>query len=445
MRFADPARLAACVHCGLCLAACPTYLELGTEADSPRGRIHLLRALEEGRLAPGAEVRRHLDLCLGCRACETACPSGVEYGALIETARPRIERHRPAPARLARRTLAAVFARRGPRTLVFVAARAVAGAPGLAALARRLQSPLLASVASLPRRAVRRAPEVSEPEGRARGTALLVTGCVADTLFSATNAATAALLQRAGVRVLAPRAQGCCGAVALHLGVEEAARRAAARLVALAASPAVDWVVTNAAGCGALVREYERLLPEDPRAAAVAAKARDALALLAALGLPPPEPVRPRTVAVHDPCHLAHGQGVRAEVRALLAAVPGLRLVPLAESDVCCGSAGTYNLTERAMAARLLARKLDRVAASGAEVVAAANPGCLLQIRAGALLRGLPVAVEHPIDLLAAAHLGELGEPGPGRPERGSSQRSPAGHRPARRRCAARPRRQAPA
>ncbi|HLK10796.1 MAG TPA: heterodisulfide reductase-related iron-sulfur binding cluster [Candidatus Binatia bacterium] len=404
MRFADPARLAACVHCGLCLAACPTYLELGTEADSPRGRIHLLRALEEKRLKPTAEVRRHLDLCLGCRACETACPSGVEYGTLIEAARPVLERHRPAPARLARRALAAVLVRRGPRALVFAPARAVGGARWLAALARRLRSPLLASVSALPRGARRRLPAVSEPEGRPRGTALLVTGCVADTLFPATNAATAALLRLAGVRVLAPRAQGCCGALALHLGAARAAQAAAARLVALAADPAIDWVVTNAAGCGALVREYGRLLPGAPRAAAVAAKGRDALALLGALGLPPPRCPRPCTVAVHDPCHLAHAQGVRAEVRDLLAAVPGVRLVPLAESEVCCGSAGTYNLTERVMAARLLARKLDHVAASGADVVAAANPGCLLQIRAGALVRGLPVSVEHPIDLLAAAH-----------------------------------------
>jgi glycolate oxidase iron-sulfur subunit len=404
MHIADAARLATCVHCGLCLAACPTYLELGTEADSPRGRIHLLRALEDGRVDLTADVRRHLDLCLGCRACETACPSGVEYGALIEAARPVIERHRPAAARLARRALATVLARRWPRALVFAVARIAAGAPELTALARRLRSPLFASLAALPRGGRRRPPEVSEPEGRARGTALLLTGCVADTLFSATNAATAELLRLAGVRVWTPRRQGCCGALALHLGIEPAARAAAARLVALAADPAVDWVVTNAAGCGAFVREYGRLLPDDPRAAAVAAKARDALALLAVLGLPPARRAEPRTVAVHDPCHLVHAQGVRAEVRALLAAVPGLRLVPLGEADVCCGSAGTYSLTERAMAARLLARKLEHIATSGAEVVAAANPGCILQLRAGALLRGLPIAVVHPIDLLAAAH-----------------------------------------
>ncbi|HEV7732346.1 MAG TPA: heterodisulfide reductase-related iron-sulfur binding cluster [Candidatus Binatia bacterium] len=399
-RVVPTEKLLACVHCGLCLSSCPTYLELGTEADSPRGRIALMRGLEEGRLEPTAEVLRHLDLCLGCRACETACPSGVQYGALIEAARPYLERHRPAPARVARRLLATALTTPWMRRAMFAPARLVAGASWL----RRLPWRWAAYGAALPRQGRRTMDAVIEPAGQARGTAVLLTGCVAETLFDGTNHATAALLRHAGVRVVVPQAQGCCGALPLHLGAHDRSVSLARRTAGVLADTGADWVVTNAAGCGALVREYDQLLPGDPDANVVARTARDALELLAELGLPAAPAVAPRTVAVHDPCHLAHGQGVRAQVRTLLEGVPGLRLVELAESDTCCGSAGTYNLTEPAMARRLLDRKLDHVAASGADVVVAANPGCLLQMRAGAIARRLPMAVEHPIDLLARAY-----------------------------------------
>jgi glycolate oxidase iron-sulfur subunit len=263
----------------------------------------------------------------------------------------------------------------------------------------------LAYAAALPRpRRPARLPEIFEPDGPVRGTAVLMTGCVADTLFGDTNHATAALLRRAGLRVVVPPEQGCCGALPLHLGDRDRAAALARQLATTLAATGAEWVVSNAAGCGALLREYRHLLPDDPAAATVAQRARDALALLAEVGLPPARTRLDCTIAVHDPCHLAHGQGVRAEVRTLLAAVPGVRLVDLEESEICCGSAGTYNLTEPAMARRLLERKLGHVLASGAQVVAAANPGCLLQMRAGALARGLPVAVEHPVDLLARAH-----------------------------------------
>jgi glycolate oxidase iron-sulfur subunit len=409
VRFADPALLASCVHCGLCLPACPTYLEDGLEADSPRGRIHLLRALEEGRIEPDRDVRRHLDACLGCRACETACPSGVRYGALIEAARPWLEAHRPRAARLARRALGAVLASDRVAAAAFLPLRWLGGRGWAARLARRAPGEALrgwlALAAAGPGAARAPAlPERLEPAGTPRGTAVLLTGCAPARLFPATAVAAARLLVRAGVRVVVPRATGCCGALALHLGDPASARRAARARLDLLAAPGVDWVVTTAAGCGALLHEYDRLVGDDARAARVAGRARDALALLATLGLPPaPRPLAAR-VAVHDPCHLAHGQGVRVAVRELLGAVPGVRLVPLAESDTCCGSAGTYNLTEPAMARRLLARKMARVEESGADVVAAANPGCLLQMRAGAIARGLAVRVAHPLDLLAAAH-----------------------------------------
>ncbi|HKA29437.1 MAG TPA: (Fe-S)-binding protein [Candidatus Binatia bacterium] len=395
MRFVETEKLLTCVHCGLCQSACPTYLELGTEADSPRGRIHLMRGLEDGRLEATPEVVRHLDLCLGCRACETACPSGVPYGALIEAARPWVEGHRPARARAARRMLAAALTTAWLRRALLAPVRLAAGISWTRGW--------LAFAAALPRR--RRGPlaTVLEPEGAARGTAVLVTGCVADSLFHDTNHATAALLRRAGVRVVVPRGQGCCGALPLHLGARDRAAALARSLTRTLSETGADWVVSNAAGCGALLREYGHLLPGSDGATWVAGRARDALELLAELGLPAAREALPGAVAVHDPCHLVHGQGVQAQVRTLLATIPGVRLVDLPESDVCCGSAGTYNLTERAMARRLLERKLRHVAESGADVIAAANPGCLLQIRAGALARGLPVRVEHPIDLLARA------------------------------------------
>jgi glycolate oxidase iron-sulfur subunit len=409
MAFVAREKLLACVHCGLCLAACPTYLELGEEADSPRGRIHLMRALVEGRLEPTPAVVRHLDLCLGCRACETACPSGVEYGRLIEGARAHVEARRPRAARLRRRALAAVLASPRLGRAALAPLRLFGGRRWVARLAARTPRGALRSWIALaaagpgPERGPR-LPELLEPRAPARGTAVLVTGCAPARLFASAHGAAAALLVRAGVRVLVPRDGGCCGALALHLGAVERARRSARRLLDGLVRADATWVVTTAAGCGALLREYHHLLDGDARALAVADRARDALELLADLGLPAPARALDCSVTVHDPCHLAHGQGVRAPVRRLLAGVPGTRLVELEEADTCCGSAGTYNLTERPMARRLAERKLDRIAKTGAEVVAAANPGCVLQIRAGAIARGLAVRVEHPLDLLAAAY-----------------------------------------
>jgi glycolate dehydrogenase iron-sulfur subunit len=409
MRFVETEKLLSCVHCGLCLPSCPTYAELGTESDSPRGRILLMRSLEEGRLAPTDEVIAHLDGCLGCRACETACPSGVPYGSLIEAARPYLESRRSPTRRLARRALGALLTRRLPRRLTFSVVRALGGSRPAIALARALAAtpfgPWLAyAAAAPPARPAAPLAARTEAEGAYRGTALYLTGCVAETLFPDTARATVALLARAGVRVLVPAEQGCCGALALHLGDASGAHSHARRLLGALDLHGVDWVLPSAAGCGAFLRELSQHLPGNPAAGALAERTRDPLSLLAELGLPPPRGRLDRTVAVHDPCHLVHAQGVRDEPRRLLRTVPGLTLVDLEESDFCCGSAGTYNVTEPAMAARLLDRKLERIVASGAEVVAAANPGCLLQIRAGAIARSLPVRVEHPLELLAAAH-----------------------------------------
>lgn len=395
MAGVDQAALDACVHCGLCLASCPTYVELGTEADSPRGRIQLVRAIASGVTEPAGETARHLDLCLGCRACETACPSGVPYGRLIESVRPLVEARRPPAVRRARRLLAAALTTPALRRAIFGPARLLAGRTWLGRV------PFLRFAAATSPARSGRLPAVVEAEGTRRGTAMLLSGCVADTLFHDTNVATARLLARAGVRVLVPRELGCCGALAAHLGLDDRAERLGREVVRIMHERGADWLVTNAAGCGAHLRGIDHVVRDDVAAERTARQTRDALELLAELGLPPPSRRIDRRVAVHDPCHLAHGQGVRTAVRTLLADIPGLVLADLAESDWCCGSAGTYNLTEPAMAERLLARKLAHVTASGADVVAAANPGCLLQMRAGALARWLPVRFEHPIDLLA--------------------------------------------
>jgi glycolate oxidase iron-sulfur subunit len=322
----------------------------------------------------------------------------VPYGRVIESVRPLVESRRSVGARAVRRLLASILSSRRLARLVFAPARLVAGRRALARV------PFLGYAAALAPTRTPALPEVIEPEGAIRGTAILLTGCVASALFHDTNVRTARLLARAGVRVLVRSDLGCCGALAAHLGAEDVAHRLARDVVRVVAASGADWLVTNAAGCGAHLRGLAHVLPGDPDAAIVAARTRDALELLAELGLPAPAGLPPRRVAVHDPCHLAHGQGVRAPVRALLATIPGIELVELAESDWCCGSAGTYNLTEPAMAARLRDRKLDNVARTGADVVVAANPGCILQMRAGALARGLDVAIEHPIDVLARAH-----------------------------------------
>ncbi len=405
MRFVETEKLLSCVHCGLCLSSCPTYVELGNEADSPRGRILLMRALEEGRLQPTPEVTRHLDSCLGCRACETACPSGVPYGSLIEAARPFVEEHRTPTSRFLRWLLDSILTTPTLRSAATAPLRLLAGKPWTAQLARRTSLSLFGYAAALPEwPGVVSLPTSMAPEGPKRGTAVLLTGCVAHSSFPNTTIAIARLLARAGVHVLIPPDQGCCGALSLHLGNDTRSRDMALELSRHVARDEADWYVTTAAGCGAHVREYTELLPNDSGAAGIAAKARDPLDLLAELGLPPPPNALDMTIAMHDPCHLLHGLGVKDAPRRLLRQIPGVRLVELAEAELCCGSAGTYNLTQPETAARLLARKLADIRRSGADVVAAANPGCLLQIRSGAITEDMPVEIAHPIDLLARAH-----------------------------------------
>ncbi len=414
LAFAPEERFLDCVHCGLCLTACPTYLETGHEADSPRGRIYLMRGLQAGDLAPSADVVRHLDLCLGCRACETACPSGVQYGALIEAARPVLNAH-------GRRT----WARRLRRLAVSELVAKPRGQRLLGAVARLLPRPLLASLArreslaeglrfqaalavALPRAPRRPPPPVSlEPAGSPRGTVVLFPGCLAQTFFPDTHETAARLLALAGFRVRTPAKPLCCGALLLHLGHHTEAVALARDALGALTGLAADAIAASAAGCGVMLQSYGELLGD--AGAAVAARTRDVTALLAEAELPEPAcpiPPVPRRLTYHDACHLAHGQGVRDAPRALLRRLPQVQLVELPEADLCCGSAGTYNLTEPAMARRLMLRKARHVVATGASLVAAANPGCAVQIRAGLAYLGADVRVCHPVDLLAAAYFG---------------------------------------
>ena len=396
--------LRSCVHCGICLPQCPTYLVLGEEMDSPRGRLYLIRAAAEGRLALTDTFARHLDLCLGCRACESACPSGVPFGSLLEATRAQFRRQRPSDS-LISRLIFAVFPEPA-RLGALLAPLRLYQRSGLQALVRRSgvlrRLPRLAAMdallADVP--AADPLPERVAARGTSRGRVGLLIGCVQRHLYPRVNHDTARLLALAGWDVVIPRDQGCCGALDLHGGrLDE--MRARARRLAASFPPDVDFVVTNAAGCGSAMKEYGHWMPGDPDVVRFADRTRDVTELLADADLPL-GPVN-LTAAYHDACHLAHGQRIRREPRALLARIPGLRLVDLPESELCCGSAGIYNLLEPEMADRLLERKLDRIVETGARAVVTANPGCMLQIAKGARARGLDLEVLHPVEVLARA------------------------------------------
>jgi glycolate oxidase iron-sulfur subunit len=402
----------ACVHCGFCLQACPTYVTLEDENDSPRGRIVLMRALLEGTLAPGNEsVETHLARCLGCRACETVCPSGVPYGQLLEATRATLARHRPIP-RLAR-TILAVFERpwllraamAGGRTLrAFGIARLLARLPGRTGFA-------MAMLASTDRdEQPPRSSFAGPPQAESRGAVALLTGCVMEGLFAPTNRATERVLAVSGYGLVPAPEQRCCGALHAHAGADDAARRLARANIAAFEHANIDYVCVNAAGCGAMMREYGHLLADDPawrdRAARFAAKVRDVSELLAAAGPPAagrehrtPAPARLR-VAYDAPCHLVHAQRVATAPLDVLRSIPEIELVPLSESDMCCGSAGIYNLVEPDTSNVVLARKLANIARADADIVATGNPGCLMQIGAGLLRDGAHARAVHPVELL---------------------------------------------
>jgi glycolate oxidase iron-sulfur subunit len=396
-----------CVHCGFCLQACPTYLTLQDENDSPRGRILLMRELVEGTLGvDDPSVHTHIDRCLGCRACETACPSGVPYGQLLEATRATLNQSRPIPP-LARLVLW-VFARPRLLALALAASRALraTGLPKL--LGRALGGRAGFSLAMLASTA---SPVVRKPYAAAgtgsRGTAAVLRGCVMEGLFAETNRATERVLVENDYALADAPDQRCCGALHAHAGDLDTARRLARANVAAFERSGADWIAVNAAGCGAMMKEYAHLLHDDPawaeRAAAVSARVRDVSELLAAAGPKPGGPL-PLTVTYDAPCHLQHAQRVVAPPLAVLGAVPGLTLVPLTDSDQCCGSAGIYNLVEPGVSNAVLEPKLANIRATGAPLVATGNPGCLMQIGAGLRRAGIAAKSVHPVDLLDASY-----------------------------------------
>jgi glycolate oxidase iron-sulfur subunit len=414
----DYRRFQECIHCGLCTASCPTYLETGNENDSPRGRIYLMRSVVDHRLSMSADVAGHLDLCLDCRACESACPSGVRYGQLIEPFKVALGRTPVGQARtswLQKVILRHLFPYGGRVKLALAPARifqklGVLSAVEKIGLTRLLPPTLRRMQAMLPDNlaAGHSLPEVLPPIGPRRARVALFLGCVSDAMYPETNAATARVLQRNGCEVVVPRAQGCCGAIHYHSGVEEPAL-ALARSNMMALDPdEFDAIIVNAAGCGAMLKDYGHLLhcsPDEALARKFVAKVRDITEFLVGLG--PIAPTRPsayKRVAYHDACHLCHAQQIRSQPRQLLQMIPGLELVPLEESEICCGAAGTYNLTQPEMSRRLGRRKVENLKATGAEAVATGNVGCILQIARQLKEAGEPMAVAHPIDLLDQAY-----------------------------------------
>jgi glycolate oxidase iron-sulfur subunit len=396
----------ACVHCGFCLQACPTYLTLEDENDSPRGRIVLMRALVDGSLpVDDPDVRTHIDRCLGCRACETACPSGVPYGHLLEATRATLTRVTPNPP-LARLILFA-FARRPLLRLLMLGGR-ITRATRISRLLSRLPGRLGFAMAMLEstRPAVKRPRYLARGDG-ARGTATLLTGCVMEGLFEPTNRATERTLVTNGYAVTPTAGQVCCGALHAHAGDDDGARDLARANVAAFEQSGADYVVVNAAGCGAAMKEYGQLLAGDPawreRAATVAARVRDVSELLAEAG-PRPGGEVDLTVTYDAPCHLLHAQRLATPPLRVLAAVPGLELVPLEGSEHCCGSAGIYNLIEPDVSDRVLAPKLANIAATRAPLVATGNPGCLMQLGAGLHRAAMRCRAVHPVDLLDASY-----------------------------------------
>ena len=406
-----------CVHCGFCLPTCPTYALWGEEMDSPRGRIYLMKSALDGRTAMTDRFVRHFDACLGCMACVTACPSGVQYSPLIEATRAQIERRYPRPLndRLFRRLLFAVVpypARLRLALAPLVAYRWIQPLLLRSRILDLLPARLAALAALAPPVSVRSltavTPAVTPAVGPRRARVGVLTGCVQRLVFGHVNAATVRVLSAEGCDVIAPPGQGCCGALGLHAGRADQARDLARRLIAVFEEAGVERVVVNAAGCGSSMKEYGDLLADDPawaaRAAAFARRVRDVNELLIELGpaRAPRQPLALR-VAYHDACHLAHAQGVRQQPRDLLAAIPGLEILGFAEQDMCCGSAGIYNLVQPLAARDLGVRKVGHIAAVRPDVVATGNPGCTLQIAASAAHDGRPLSVLHPIELIDAS------------------------------------------
>lgn len=402
-----------CVHCGLCLNACPTYRELGIEADSPRGRIYQMAQVASGAPITPSYIQ-HIDLCLACRGCETACPSGVPYGRMVEGARAQIEAQRERGP-MARRLREFVFGRllQSPRAMSIAGtALYLFEASGLKLLARGMGSiGMLGKLGGL----IQLSPSAEPPfffshigedlpaHGEQRYRVAFLAGCIANVAFARLNEATVRVLRKNGCRVSIPAGQGCCGALHLHSGLRADAEKLARRNIEALAEGGFDAIITNAAGCGSTLKEYGDLLGTEA-AHGFSSRVRDVTEFLASIDLNRDMGEVKAAVTYQDSCHLAHGQRVRSAPRQLLMAIPGVTLCEMRGADLCCGSASVYNVTQNEMSMRLLEGKMDAVEATGAEVVATANPGCMLQLRAGVRARGKNQRVAHVVELLDEAY-----------------------------------------
>jgi glycolate oxidase iron-sulfur subunit len=448
-----------CIHCGFCLPTCPTYAVLGTEMDSPRGRIYQMQAVAEGRLPVSDDFTEHMYCCLGCRACETACPSGVQFGKLIEAAREQIqietapqvihlgtqltsaaqtsEKGQDAPLLvqsgidgLAKRALRSFFFNTmlpsRPITSLVFAGLKIYQRSGLQQVVR--QSGLLAKVDALPtpfqgQLAIPEAlmpqatgallpallPEVTPALGTKRWRVGFISGCIMDQIYRDINEATIRVLAANGCEVITPPAQQCCGALHIHAGEGQHGRQLARENIDIFEHYDCEIIVINSAGCGSNLKEYGYLLRDDPiyaeRAQAFSAKVKDISEFLVSIEQPSVSGELSYKVAYHDACHLAHGQKIKLQPRQLLKRIPGLTLIELKEADWCCGSAGIYNITNQEMASTLLDRKIQNIISSGAKIIATGNPGCMMQIALGVRQRGLDLKVVHPVQLLDEAYL----------------------------------------
>jgi glycolate oxidase iron-sulfur subunit len=415
----SPTLIDKCVHCGFCLPTCPTYLLWGEEMDSPRGRIYLMKAGVEGRASMTPTYVQHFDACLGCLACVTACPSGVQYAPLIEKTRAQVEKHydRPLGDRLFRAALMSLVPYPSRMRVAMLPLAILGPLARLASKLPFLPKRVRAAIALAPpvtlSGLVASTPEQTPATGATRMKVAVLTGCVQRLAFGGVNDATVRVLSAEGCSVAAPGAQGCCGALPLHAGYIGQARELAKHNIevferAAASQGGIDRIVVNAAGCGSAMKDYGELFASDPawaaRAHAISEKVRDVSELLVELGDPRAtrHPIAAK-VAYHDACHLAHGQGVRAQPRALLQAIPGLEILSPAEPEICCGSAGIYNLVQPGAASQLGERKAKNIAAVRPDMIATANPGCTLQIGVAGRELGHNWPIFHPIELIDAS------------------------------------------
>jgi glycolate oxidase iron-sulfur subunit len=416
-----------CVHCGLCLSSCPTYRETGLEMFSPRGRIYLMKAVSDGRIGMESAVfQEQMSACLNCRACEAVCPSGVEYGQILEASRTQIEQAR-ADGRLPPHPWLVKLLRGGAFGLMFKrlelfrlfsrlmwayqrsGAQAIARRSGILKLLKLDETEAL--LPPISDRFVAPQGQIYPAEGTPRYHVALLAGCIMSTAFANVHEATIRVLQKNGCEVLLPPDQGCCGALHVHGGDMDGGRELARRNIAAFEGLGLDAIIVNAAGCGSTMKEYGHLLHDDPawveRASAFAARVKDVSEFLGAIELNTRD-MRPlnATATYQEPCHLAHAQRISAQPRALLRAIPGLTLTEMRESSLCCGSAGIYNVTEPEMAARLGNRKLDNAEATSADILVTANPGCHLQLAGGLRRRGSAMRVQHIVEVLDEAYGG---------------------------------------